>query len=671
MAVLSGLKKILIANRGEIACRIIRSAKKLGIKTVAVYSEVDLNSMHVQMADEAFYIGPASAQDSYLRGNKIIEAAKKSNASAIHPGYGFLSENAEFAELCTNSGIIFIGPPPSAIRDMGIKSLAKELMGNAGIPIVPGYHGNDQSNDRLRQEADKIGYPLMIKAVRGGGGKGMRIVKSETDFLNGLDSARRESLRAFGDQDVLLERYIERPRHVEVQVFGDKHGNYVHLFERDCSIQRRHQKIIEQAPAPLIDDYKRNELGVAGVSAARAVNYVGAGTVEFILDTKDSTFYFMEMNTRLQVEHPVTEMVTGVDLVEWQLRVAAGEPIPLKQDQLKLSGYAVEARIYAENQDFMPTAGKIEAISLPEGENVRVETGVTSGDEVTVHYDPMIAKLVVWHPDEKEVFSKMETSLKNFNIVGIENNVDFLRTLCSNKNLIDGNVHTGFIEENREHLNLSTPTNETVIQAAMGLILYEENDLKLQPTFDKNDPFCILGPFRINQNCKRNIKFNWGNKEYTAEILFDNDKWYHVTINNQETVEVRGEISKSDSLMRLKLFTPKKVKQCKIGKTNDEIYVFSEDGNHKFSVIKDEDLEDESLSTEKTKGEAVSPMPGIIEKVNVKVGDVIKKGDNVAVIIAMKMEHIIKAEKDGKVASIHFNAGDNVPKNVPILTLEN
>lgn len=669
MAVLSGLKKILIANRGEIACRIIRSAKKLGIKTVAVYSEVDLNSMHVHMADEAFYIGPASAQESYLRGNKIIEVAKKSDASAIHPGYGFLSENAEFAELCANSGIIFIGPPASAIRDMGIKSLAKELMGNAGIPIVPGYHGNDQSSDRLRYEADKIGYPLMIKAVRGGGGKGMRIVKSHTDFLNGLDSARRESLRAFGDEDVLLERYIERPRHVEVQVFGDKHGNYVHLFERDCSIQRRHQKIIEQAPAPLIDDHKRNELGGAGVSAARAVNYVGAGTVEFILDTKDSTFYFMEMNTRLQVEHPVTEMVTGVDLVEWQLRVAAGEPIPLSQNELKLSGYAVEARIYAENQDFMPTAGKIEAISLPQGENIRVETGVTSGDEVTVHYDPMIAKLVVWHPDGKEVFSKMETALKNFNIVGIENNVDFLRTVCSNKNLIQGNVHTGFIEENREDLKSSLPSNETVIQAALGLILFEETDLKLRPDFDKNDPFCLLGPFRINHNYKRSIKFNCGDKEYTAEISFDNDEWYHVTINNQETVEVRGEVSNNGSFVTLKTFTPNKVMKSKIGITNDDIYVFCEDGNYKFSPINDEDLEDDSLSMEKSK-EAVSPMPGIIEKINVKVGDVVKKGDNVAVIIAMKMEYIIKAEKDGKVASIHFNAGDNVAKNVPILTLE-
>lgn len=382
---------MLIANRGEIAARVMRTCKKLGIRTVAVFSDADAKSLHVSLADEAYHIGPALSQKSYLRGDKIIDVAKLTGAQAIHPGYGFLSESVEFSDLCQKEGVIFIGPPASAIRDMGIKSTSKNIMNAAGVPCIGGYHGENQSEDTLSKEADKIGYPLMIKAVRGGGGKGMRIVDSREEFLPQLHSAITESEKAFGDGSVLLEKYVRSPRHVEVQVFADMYGNAVYLWERDCSVQRRHQKIIEEAPAPGISEELRRELGEAAVKAAKAVNYVGAGTVEFILDKEDLSFHFMEMNTRLQVEHPITEMITGVDLVDWQIRIAGGEPLPVTQDQITRNGHAFEARIYAEDpkNNFLPGAGHLEHLSTPKSsELVRVETGVREGDDVSVHYDP-------------------------------------------------------------------------------------------------------------------------------------------------------------------------------------------------------------------------------------------------------------------------------------------
>ncbi|XP_047304547.1 methylcrotonoyl-CoA carboxylase subunit alpha, mitochondrial isoform X6 [Homo sapiens] len=412
------ITKVLIANRGEIACRVMRTAKKLGVQTVAVYSEADRNSMHVDMADEAYSIGPAPSQQSYLSMEKIIQVAKTSAAQAIHPGCGFLSENMEFAELCKQEGIIFIGPPPSAIRDMGIKSTSKSIMAAAGVPVVEGYHGEDQSDQCLKEHARRIGYPVMIKAVRGGGGKGMRIVRSEQEFQEQLESARREAKKSFNDDAMLIEKFVDTPRHVEVQVFGDHHGNAVYLFERDCSVQRRHQKIIEEAPAPGIKSEVRKKLGEAAVRAAKAVNYVGAGTVEFIMDSKHN-FCFMEMNTRLQVEHPVTEMITGTDLVEWQLRIAAGEKIPLSQEEITLQGHAFEARIYAEDpsNNFMPVAGPLVHLSTPRADpSTRIETGVRQGDEVSVHYDPMIAKLVVWAADRQAALTKLRYSLRQYNI---------------------------------------------------------------------------------------------------------------------------------------------------------------------------------------------------------------------------------------------------------------
>lgn len=413
------INKLLIANRGEIACRIVKTAKRLGVRTVAVYSDADANSLHTSLADEAYNIGPAPSQESYLRGDRVLDIARKSGCQAIHPGYGFLSENVEFANQCEKEGVIFMGPPASAIRDMGIKSTSKHIMSAAGVPIINGYHGEDQSDDHLLSEARKIGFPLMIKAVRGGGGKGMRIAEKEEDFMDQLNSARTESQKAFGDSSMLLERYVRSPRHVEVQVFADQYGDAVYLWERDCSVQRRHQKIIEEAPAPGLSEELRRSLGEAAVRAAKAVGYVGAGTVEFILDKEDLSFHFMEMNTRLQVEHPITEMITGTDLVEWQIRVASGERLPLTQDQIKKTGHAFEARIYAENPrgGFLPGAGHLQHLTTPEpGSNVRVETGVRQGDDVSVFYDPMIAKLVVWSENRNQALDSLIARLRDYHV---------------------------------------------------------------------------------------------------------------------------------------------------------------------------------------------------------------------------------------------------------------
>ena len=423
--------KILIANRGEIACRVIKTARRMGIRTVAVYSEADANARHVRLADEAVLLGPAAARESYLVADKIVDACKRTGAQAVHPGYGFLSENADFADALAANGIAFIGPPASAIRAMGSKSEAKKLMGKAAVPLTPGYHGDDQTPELLHREADAIGYPVLIKAAAGGGGKGMRLVERTEDFLDSLASCKREAASSFGNEHVLIEKYITKPRHIEIQVFADSQGDCVYLFERDCSVQRRHQKVLEEAPAPGMTDARRHEMGKAAVAAAKAVGYVGAGTVEFIAN-QDGSFYFMEMNTRLQVEHPVTEMITGQDLVEWQLRVAAGQPLPLAQEQLQIRGHALEARIYAEdaNKGFLPSTGKLVRLSPPaESLNVRVDTGVEEGDEITPFYDPMIAKLIVWDEHRDAALARMRKALADYQVAGVTTNIDFLSRL--------------------------------------------------------------------------------------------------------------------------------------------------------------------------------------------------------------------------------------------------
>ncbi len=425
----------------------------MGIATVAVYSEVDAHALHVELADEAIAIGPAPAADSYLCSEGVLDAARRTGAEAIHPGYGFLSENADFAQACLAAGVRFIGPPVAAIRSMGSKSAAKNIMAKAGVPLVPGYHGDDQDESVLAGEAERIGYPVMLKASAGGGGKGMRVVGSPGEFKDALAAAKRESLKAFGDDRMLIEKYLTASRHIEVQVFADSHGNFVHLFERDCSVQRRHQKIIEEAPAPNIDDQQRLAMGRAAIDAARAVAYVGAGTVEFIVD-RENHFYFMEMNTRLQVEHPVTELITGQDLVEWQLRVAAGEPLPVEQKQLSVNGHAIEARIYAEDPDrgFLPAAGKLEAIHFPEeNRQVRIDTGVRTGDTVTVHYDPMLAKLIVWNMDRRGAVRQMQSALRDTRVTGIATNVDFLARTIGRTAFMTGRYDTGLLDQSAEH----------------------------------------------------------------------------------------------------------------------------------------------------------------------------------------------------------------------------
>ncbi|GAB6018588.1 Methylcrotonoyl-CoA carboxylase subunit alpha, mitochondrial, variant 2 [Chamberlinius hualienensis] len=544
------IDKILIANRGEIACRVIRTAKKLGIETVAVFSEADRNSLHVKLADEAYLIGPASSQESYLVKEKIINVAKQSGAKAIHPGYGFLSENTEFAGLCQQSGVIFIGPPASAIRDMGIKSTSKEIMSAAGVPIIEGYFGDDQSLTRLKSEAKKIGYPVMIKAVRGGGGKGMRIAITEDEFESQLDSAKREALKSFADDVVLIEKFVETPRHVEVQVFGDQHGNYVYLFERDCSVQRRHQKIIEEAPGPHISEEVRRKIGEAAVKAARAVNYVGAGTVEFIMD-KHHNFYFMEMNTRLQVEHPVTEMITNTDLVEWQIKVAAGEKLPLMQEEIKLNGHAFEARIYAEDpkNNFMPGAGHLAHLSTPKpASDVRIETGVLQGDDVSVHYDPMIAKLVVWSSDRTSALFKLRHCLSQYHIAGLSTNINFLLDLAGHPEFQQGHVHTDFIPQFNKDLFTEKPIDDHLLcQAVLAISLNEsiKDNRDSSKTDDKYSPFFLGDRKRFNTSRNKKLSLNAADKKLDVTVTYSNKD--NITVESEgKKYDVFGTLTNDD-----------------------------------------------------------------------------------------------------------------------------
>ncbi|XP_072035077.1 methylcrotonoyl-CoA carboxylase subunit alpha, mitochondrial-like isoform X2 [Amphiura filiformis] len=664
------INKVLIANRGEIACRVIRTAKKLGIRTVAVYSDADQNSMHVAMADEAYNIGPAASQLSYLNKQKILQVAKSSGAQAIHPGYGFLSENTEFADLCDKEGVIFVGPPSSAIKDMGIKSTSKHIMSAAGVPIIEGYHGENQSDAKLKEEAARIGYPVMLKAVRGGGGKGMRIVMTESDFDEALESARREALKSFDDDVMLVEKFVQTPRHVEVQVFGDRHGNYVYLFERDCSVQRRHQKIIEEAPAPGLSEDVRKRIGEAAVKAARAVNYVGAGTVEFIMD-KNQNFYFMEMNTRLQVEHPVTEMITGTDLVEWQLNVAAGEKLPISQDDLQLKGHSFEARIYAEDPDngFLPGAGPLIHLSPPNaGDEIRVETGVRQGDEVTTFYDPMIAKLVVWSSDRTSALDKLRKSLQDYHIVGLKTNIRFLDDVAKHPEFRLGNVHTDFIPQFESELfpDHSARSSITLCQAALGLILHEQRS-SMQESLLSGDPF---SPFssssgvRVNENLTRNVVFNDGaDSQIEVFATYLPDGSYTMKIGGK-THTVVGRITESDgNAMHLLSTIDGEKSQTKLVLHEGAIHIFSQVGGVEITSPVPEYLEDSSSGTMGDR----APMQGDITHIYVQLGSQVDKGDPLLALESMKMEYVIRAPKKGVIERILVAKGNNVQKNAPLI----
>ncbi|KAH9492190.1 Methylcrotonoyl-CoA carboxylase subunit alpha, mitochondrial [Bulinus truncatus] len=669
------LDKILIANRGEIACRVIRTAKKLGICSVAVYSEADRNAMHVALADEAYLLGPPAISESYLRKDKILNAAKLFGAQAIHPGYGFLSENVEFAEACEKEKIIFIGPSATAIRDMGIKSTSKKIMSEAGVPIIQGYHGEDQSLERLRHEASRIGYPVMIKAVRGGGGKGMRIAMTESEFDSQLQSAKTEAMKSFGDQVMLLEKFVENPRHVEVQIFGDHHGNYVYLFERDCSVQRRHQKIIEEAPAPGLTEDVRKSIGEAAVRAAKAVSYVGAGTVEFIMD-KNLKFYFMEMNTRLQVEHPITEMITGTDLVEWQLRVASGETLPMKQEELKIRGHAFEARIYAEDPDsgFMPGSGTLLHLDTPSpGSDLRIETGVRQGDEVSVHYDPMIAKLVVWSGDRQSALKRTVAALRDYHIVGLNTNIRFLMALASHPSFREGDVNTDFIPQHHSELFPPRTLNKaSLAQAALAMLTSHRINVAKNSlsTKDSYSPFALNFTLRLNSTPSYTLKLLDGDNEHKITLSeVDPNKW-QVTVDCGDPLMVSDVklIEESSNKFSVKCSVDGSVSTMTVLLQGNAVHMFTVDGLHSLNLPTPSYLK--SAVKSGSLFDPVAPMPGVIEKVTVQPGSIVAKGDPLVVMIAMKMEYVIRAAKDGVVEKVFHKAGDTVPKGTILVHLK-
>lgn len=673
------LQKILIANRGEIACRIMRTCREMGIATVAVYSDADAQALHVEIADQAVHIGPPSPRESYLQIDKIIAAAKASGAVAIHPGYGFLSENEDFAEACAKAGIVFIGPPASAILAMGGKSEAKALMEKAGVPLVPGYHGDKQDPSFLAAEAEKIGYPVLIKASAGGGGKGMRIVESAADFAEQLAGAQREAQAAFGDQHVLIEKYLAQPRHVEIQVFADSHGNTVYLFERDCSVQRRHQKVIEEAPAPGLTPATRKKMGEAAVAAARAIGYVGAGTVEFLLDDKNN-FYFMEMNTRLQVEHPVTEMITGLDLVELQIRVAAGETLPFTQDELEINGHAVEVRIYAEDpaNNFLPGAGQISYLRFaPESADCRIDTGVREyvgtdgqGDVISIHYDPMIAKLIVWGEDRDTALDRMKQALDETAIAGPKNNLNFLRALASHKAFRAGEISTGFIKKYADDLlpvQAEIPARALAV-AALGILKAraEEKSVNSHMPVDSS-------PWSLSNS--------WRNGVLPQEVLVFEDaqgKKYPVTVaysshyNAPRLALPDGKTVQTgfDAIDGITTFTASiegtafEAAVVRDGRMLQVMY----QGHQSEFIYNDIFMAADDDST--AAGRLTAPMPGKVVALRVAAGDNVKKGQPLVIVEAMKMEHTIVAPTDGVVEKIHAGVGTQVDEKFELIALK-
>ncbi|XP_071929844.1 methylcrotonoyl-CoA carboxylase subunit alpha, mitochondrial-like [Coffea arabica] len=685
------IEKILIANRGEIACRIMRTAKRLGIQTVAVYSDADKHSLHVKSADEAVRIGPPPPRLSYLKASAIIEAANKTGAQAIHPGYGFLSESAAFAQLCEDKGLIFIGPSASAIRDMGDKSASKRIMGAAGVPLVPGYHGQEQDIELMKLEAEKIGYPVLIKPTHGGGGKGMRIVQNPSEFVDSFLGAQREAAASFGVDTILLEKYITKPRHIEVQVFGDKLGNIIYLYERDCSVQRRHQKIIEEAPAPNINNNFRNHLGQAAVAAAKAVNYHNAGTVEFIVDTLSGQFYFMEMNTRLQVEHPVTEMVVNQDLVEWQIRVSIGEPLPISQLQVPLSGHAFEARIYAENvpKGFLPATGVLHHYRpVQVSPEVRVETGVTQGDMVSMHYDPMIAKLVVWGEDRSTALIKMKDCLSKFQVAGLPTNIDFLSKLANHDAFRSGEVETHFIERYKDELFLN-PSDSVLAQEAYHAAKHAASIVAAcfcqseHAAVEKDIPrglslWYAHPPFRMHHNARRIMEMEWdheynkGSKKLLKLfVTYKSDGKYAIEMeeNSSPALEVDVEhLSDLDFRVEVGGVSMKVSLAVYFKDQTEYIHIWLSSCHHFFTrkmtleLFDDGDKQHKPVleSASHPPGTAVAPMAGLVVKILAKEREKVEEGQPIIVLEAMKMEHVVKAPTSGYVSGLQLTAGQQV-----------
>ena len=650
--------KILIANRGEIACRVIKTARRMGIRTVAVYSEADANARHVRLADEAVLLGPAAARESYLVADKIVDACKRTGAQAVHPGYGFLSENADFADALAANGITFIGPPASAIRAMGSKSEAKKLMGKAAVPLTPGYHGDDQTPALLHKEANAIGYPVLIKAAAGGGGKGMRLVQKSEDFPDALASCKREAASSFGNEHVLIEKYITQPRHIEIQVFADTQGDCVYLFERDCSVQRRHQKVLEEAPAPGMTDARRHEMGKAAVAAAKAVGYVGAGTVEFIAN-QDGSFYFMEMNTRLQVEHPVTEMITGQDLVEWQLRVAAGQPLPLAQEQLQIRGHALEARIYAEDaiKGFLPSTGKLVRLSPPaESLNVRVDTGVEEGDEITPYYDPMIAKLIVWEEHRDAALARMRKALTDYQVAGVTTNIDFLSRLVACPAFASADLDTGLIERQKDFLFPATQAvpRDTVLVATVGELLWEQHAARqaAKACGDPYSPWHARDGWRMNLSSARTISFRDGDTLVDAQVRYQRDHW-QITLNGQTTL-ARGKKLDGD---RFAVELDDRRLIASVVAVDDKRSVFLQGATH--TLLRDDPLHRVDAG-DSHGGGLTAPMPGKVVALLAQPGQTVDKGTPLLILEAMKMEHTITAPTAGTIKAFCYAAGEQV-----------
>jgi len=680
-------KKILIANRGEIACRVAATARRMGIKTVAVYSDADAQAKHVQVCDEAVHIGGSAPKDSYLRWERILQAAKDTGAQAVHPGYGFLSENEDFAKACAAAGLVFIGPPASAILAMGLKAESKQLMEKAGVPLVPGYHAADQDPALLQREADRIGYPALIKASAGGGGKGMRVVNSSAEFADALASCKREAINSFGDDAVLIEKYVQRPRHIEIQVFGDTHGNCVYLFERDCSVQRRHQKVLEEAPAPGMTEALRQQMGEAAVAAAKAVNYVGAGTVEFIVEQtgydqpESMKFFFMEMNTRLQVEHPVTEAITGLDLVEWQLRVASGEPLPLQQSDLRIHGHAIEARICAENPDnnFLPATGTLAVYRKPAcssfaipntrdtGVAVRIDDGVREGDSISPFYDSMVAKLIVHGDTRAQALARLDEALSHTRIVGLTTNVQFLRHIIRTDSFATAKLDTALIQREEKALFAQEPLGLALSAAAV-----VANTLLAEQALQGNDPFSRRDGWRAYGVATRNFGFVFHDTPHVAVLTYAHDGSLQLSLpavdadgNVSGTLDFRDDggalhISFAGQQARVQVFHETQGH-------DDVAHVFAPQGATRITVV---DALAHAGEVQEAGGRLTAPMPGKVVSFAVAAGDKVKAGQALAVMEAMKMEHTIAAPADGEVLELLYAPGDQVAEGEELLKLK-
>jgi 3-methylcrotonyl-CoA carboxylase alpha subunit len=662
-------RKVLIANRGEIAVRVARTARRLGVRTVAVYSDADARALHVEACDEAYRLGPPPPRESYLNGERILAIAKACGAEAVHPGYGFLSENEDFAAACAREGVVFIGPPPSAIAAMGSKSAAKSIMGRARVPLVPGYHGDDQDAKRLAREAARIGFPVLIKATAGGGGKGMKIVHAAGEFDAALASARREAKASFGDDRVLVEKYLSSPRHIEIQVFADTRGNAVYLFERDCSVQRRHQKVLEEAPAPGMTPERRRAMGEAAVAAAKAIGYVGAGTVEFIAE-QDGTFFFMEMNTRLQVEHPVTEMVTGLDLVEWQLAVASGEPLPLAQDELRLCGHAIEARLYAEDPDrgFLPSIGTIRHWRMPEtGARVRVDTGFRAGDEVSPYYDPMLAKLIVWGEDRRAACAALSAALGRCEVAGVATNVGLLERVVAHDAFASGRVDTGLIDRHRDAL--FPPAGEVPERALVAAALAEFEALgarSAESAAGSGDPY---SPWSARDGW-------WPNRAPlgVTAVFGDGDEQHatvvHPTAEGAAQVVLPGrtlDVAWTVNAGRLVIDAAGGRFDAAVVRDGEDRIVFAPGARRRLRLV---DPLAHAGEVQEHAGHLAAPMSGAIVAVHVKPGDRVEKGAPLVALEAMKMEHTIVAPARGIVVAVNFAVGDRVTEGADLVDLE-